>query len=314
VNRVRMHRATFGAATVACAVPGTVVRAQDLKRVTLGTAPTEDALAALLARDDGSFRKAGLDVTIQKANSGGAVTAAVIGGALDIGKSSSIPLIAAHVKGIPIVVVAPAAIYNADAPAVGLVVAKNSPIRTAKDCNGKTFSVAGLNDLATLGIQAWIDKNGGDSKSIKLIELPASAAVTAITSGRVDASTLDNPALSEALAAGDVRLLSWDFDVLARRFLWASYFCTADYAQRNPDVIAAFRKVIAQAGAYANAHPADTVETVARFTGIDAKVIRSMTRTTIGTTLDPRMLQTLIDAAALYKTIPAAFDARSMIA
>jgi NitT/TauT family transport system substrate-binding protein len=309
-----MQRATFVAATVACAAPCTVVRAQELKRITIGSAPTEDILASLLARDDGAFRKAGLEVTIQKANSGGAVTAAVIGGALEMGKSSTIPLIAAHVKGIPIVVVAPAAVYNADAPAVGLVVAKNSPIRSARDCNGKTFSVAGLNDLATLGIQAWIDKNGGDSKTIKLIELPSSAAVSAITSGRVDASTLDNPALSEAIAAGDVRLLSWDFDVLGRRFLWASYFCMAAYARRNPDLIAAFRGVIAQEGAYANAHPADTVDTVARFTGIDARVIRSMTRTTIGTTLDPRMLQTLIDAAALYKTIPAPFDARAMVA
>lgn len=308
-----MNRKVFVTALAAVAAPAHV-RAQAPKSILVGTAPTEDILAALLGRDDGSFRKAGLDVTIQKANSGGAVTAAVIGGALQIGKSSTFPLIAAHVKGIPLVVLAPAAIYNADAPAVGLVVAKNSPIRTAKDCNGKTFSVAGLNDLATLGIQAWIDRNGGDAKSIKLIELPASAAVNAIAGGRVDASTLDNPALSEALAAGDVRLLGWDFDVLARRFLWACYFCTADFAQRNPDVVAAFRAVIAREGAYANAHPAETADTVAAFTGIDARIVRSMTRTTIGTTLDPKMLQVLIDAAAAYKTIPAAFAARDLIA
>jgi len=56
-----------------------------------------------------SFPQAGLDVTIEKLNSGGAVTAAVAGGGVEIGKSSLVSLMAARAKGIPFVVVAPAA-------------------------------------------------------------------------------------------------------------------------------------------------------------------------------------------------------------
>jgi hypothetical protein len=38
-----------------------------------------------------------------------------------------------------------------------------------------------------------------------------------------------------------------------------------------------------------------------------------MPRATLGTTLDPRLLQPLIDRAVEYKAIPKSFDARELI-
>jgi hypothetical protein len=47
---------------------------------------------------------------------------------------------------------------------------------------------------------------------------------------------------------------------------------------------------------------------------VSPETISHMTRTEIGTTLDPRELQPVIDAAAKYKLIASAFPAREMIA
>jgi len=38
-------------------------------------------------------------------------------------------------------------------------VLKNSPIRSGKDLNGKVVAVNGLNNISSVSVQAWVDKN-----------------------------------------------------------------------------------------------------------------------------------------------------------
>ncbi len=80
----------------------------------MGVASTtvEDIIGAVWGRDTGAFARAGLDVDIQKANNGAAVAAAVIGGAIDIGKSSSMGIVNARAHGIPVLMVAACAVYG----------------------------------------------------------------------------------------------------------------------------------------------------------------------------------------------------------
>jgi NitT/TauT family transport system substrate-binding protein len=301
------------AAGAALPLGGRPAAAQTPANVLVASASDEDAIAALWAVQSGAFRRAGLNVTIQKASSGAVIAAAVIGGAVDIGKASAMVLLAAHAKGIPIVLLAPAAIYNADAPNAGLIVAKDAPFKTAADLNGKTFAAAALNDIFAVAIEAWIDKNGGDSKTIKFIELPGSATADAIASGRVDGAMLANPNFTYAVASGKVRVFAHSFDVFARHFVGAAFFCTADYVAKNKDVVLKFRRTLYESGAYVNAHHDETVPGIATFTGIDPAIIRTMPRLTLGTSLDPKLLQPLIDTGVQYGAISHAFDANDMI-
>lgn len=280
----------------------------------IASAPDEDVLGALWAQDAGIFRRHGLDVHLQPMNSGAAVGAAVIGGAIDIGKSSLVSLVTAHTKGIPFVLIAPAGVYNAKAPIVGLLVKKGSPIQGARDLNGKTFSVPSLNDQYSIAIKAWMDQHGGDWQSLKFLELPNSAVPQALEDGRIDAASIANPILSEALDSGAAALIGRTFDAIGPHFIQACYFVTTDFATKNRDVCERFARAIAEAGAYCNAHHDATVELLSDFTKVAPQTIRHMTRTEIGTTLDPREIQPVIDSAAKYKLIAAPFDARDMIA
>jgi NitT/TauT family transport system substrate-binding protein len=308
-----MRRSAFIAASAAMVVHARAAAAQSPDVIRIASAPDEDVIASLWAADSGAFRNAGLDVSIQKANSGAAVAAAVAGGSIEIGKSSLVALITAHVKGLPFVVVAPAGMYDTAAPTVGLIVAKDSPLKSGADLNGKTLSASSLGDQNSIAMQAWIDQHGGDSKTVKFVELPSAAAPDAIAAGRVDAATLGNPILSEAVTSGKCRILGRPFDAIAPHFLFAGYFCTADYAARNKDAVARFRHVMADSANYVNRHHAQTVDVVSRFTGIAPAVVGTMTRTPVGATLDPKMIQPLIEIAFKYKVIPAAFDARTLI-
>ena len=290
-----------------------VVSGQALTTLRVASAADEDILAALYGVQAGIFRRAGLDVQVQKANNGSAVVAGVIGGSLDIGKSSMVSLLEAHERGIPVAIVAPAANYNAAKPTIGMIVASNSSIRTARDLNGKTISVSSLNDQFQMANECWVDASGGDSKTLKFIELPTSAAPAAIADGRIDAATIATPSLAEALESGKSRILAHPLDAIGKLWTIASFFATTDFAAKNREVIARFRTALFEAARYVNAHPAETAATLATFTGIALPVIQNMPRTTLGTTVDAKLIEPLVAPAVKYGLLKTAFDPGAMI-
>jgi len=251
--------------------------------------------------------------TILQINNGAAVAAAVAGGSADLGRSSMLPLINAHARGIPLTLVAPSGVFVSTEPTSGILVVKDGPIHTARDLNGKIVSVPGLNDVLSVATRAWIDKNGGDSESIRFVETVGSQVSVALDAARVSAGTVVNPQMAQNLASGRYRLLGDAVEGIASRFLEAAWFGNADYVAKNAATIKKFGAIIQKASAYCNSHPQQTIDLLAKFSGIDVTTIAHMARTKYDLTLDPRDIQPLIDVAAKYKAIPKGFDAREMI-
>jgi NitT/TauT family transport system substrate-binding protein len=279
-------------------------------RIAAGLSDTTTPL--LYAQNAGLFTKAGLTVQIQRPQNGAATGAALMGGALEIGKSSLIELFNAHLRGVPFVWIAPSGIYRADMPDGGLLVGRNSLLRTARDFNGKIIAVNTLSDLSVLGVRAWVDSNGGDFSTLKLVELSQSAMPEALDSGRIDAAVTVLPVYDQMMATGKVRLVSRILDSIAKRYLTAVWFATASYADAHPDVIARFAQVMREANAYCNTHTAETVPLIAAFSGIDPATISHMTRATSALYLDTRDVQPLIEAAVKYRVIDHGFPAQEL--
>lgn len=301
----------LGAAVVASRAP---VRAQGLVELKAAGVPEESASPFLWAQQSGLFRNNGLTADLESQRSGTVIAAGVAGGAYQVGKSSIIPLITAFAKGIPFVLVAPGGLYRAAKPHIAMIVAADSPIRTAADMNGKTLGVSALDDLYTLGIKLWIDKNGGDSTTLKIVELPLAAVTEAIVSGRIDAGGSATPALQAALDSGKVRVLSHMFDAIAPEFMYTGWFANKEYVASHLAVMREFSRAERQAAAYVNEHPAQTVDLLSKFTAISPDVISKMTRAQMGTTLDPKLIQPVVDVCVRYKVIPSPIDAAQMIA
>jgi NitT/TauT family transport system substrate-binding protein len=308
-----MRRTTFLLAGAALTLAPRRARSQERDRLRIASSPDEDITAVLWGRESGIFQKANLDVDIQRSNNGSAVAAAVIGGSIDVGKSSMMSLVAAHTKAIPFVVVAAAAVYNGDLDETGLLVARDSKVVTVRDLNGKTLSCAALHDQFSIAIAAFVDQHGGDSSTLKFVELPNAAASDAIASGRVEAGMVANPFYTQAMASGKFRNLGHPFDAIARHFVSAGFFCTSDFLAKNRELIDRFRRSVYTAAAYVNGHPVETVGVLARFSDMDPKVIAAMTRSQLGTSLDPKLVQPLIDRAVAYKSVPQNFDCREML-
>ena len=201
IRRSHWLRLTAGGVLAAAATPQ-AAHAQELTPLRVMLAEGDDATPALYAIKSGLFKKYGLDVQIQRAPSGAAALAAIAGNAVDVGGASMLNFLLAHVKGVPISIVAPLAVYAPESLYAALLVKKDAPYKTARDLNGKTIGSPALHDLNWIATVAWIDQNGGDSSTMKTVELPSSAIEAALDEGRIDCSTVTTPRYVQAVNAG----------------------------------------------------------------------------------------------------------------
>jgi NitT/TauT family transport system substrate-binding protein len=167
------HLTRGARSAVALAALGTLLVAlpvgaqSPLTVVTVGTLSSDNSAAVYYAQELGMFKKVGLDVQISAMANGPATAAAVTGGALDIGVANVASIAVARTRGVPLKFLFPASIAGDGTLTDQIAVAKDSPIKTAADLNGKTIGVNGLRDLQQLCAMSWMDKHGGDSKTVQ---------------------------------------------------------------------------------------------------------------------------------------------------
>jgi NitT/TauT family transport system substrate-binding protein len=311
-----MRRRDVAALLVAAGSVATGVRvahAQTPDRIRVTSAPTEGQTNLFYAIKNGMFRRAGLEVEMVAAFSGAASTTAVVAGTYELARTGMLAVLSAHVREIPVTIVAPDTIYNARSPVVLLQVSADSPIKSAADLNGKTIGVASLNDLYTLAVRAWMDRNGGDWKSLKFIENPLASMETIITQHRVDAAVLQTPVLDVSLASGMTRTLGDVLGAIGRSYMYGAYVARADWAAQHSDALRRFNRVLSEATVYVNAHPAETAPLVAEMTKMDVANLSKLRRALIANRLDIALIQPIIDAAVKYEAISRTFPAREIL-
>jgi NitT/TauT family transport system substrate-binding protein len=290
-----------------------LVRAQSGERIRIAGPLNEDMTPPYYAIKSGMFSRAGLEVELVGTSSGSAAVTAVIGGTYEIAKTSLLSVFAAHLRGIPIAIVAPQFESGVDKPYSVLQVPADAPYKNGADLNGKTAGVSSLNDLNTLATMAWVDKTGGDWKSVKFVEIPNSALEAALQQHRIDIAMMQPPYLDASLAAGTSKTVGDGFAAIAPRFLVGGYIARIDWADQHADVVRRFARVLAEASAYVNAHYRETQPLVVELTKLPAAAMEKLRRTVSSTTLDLATVQPLIDAAAKYGLLARGFSAREIV-
>ena len=265
--------------------------------ITLGAAPNDSSGTLLYAADLGNFEKAGLNVQMTVLTNPAPMTAAVAGGSVTIAGVPITQAALAREKGLPIVMIAPLSLYLSSSPTNAIIVLKNSPLRKAADLNGKTVATRDLANMSYFGAKAWIDKNGGDSKTIKWVEISDTQDVAAMQAGRIDAASVSEPALDAALQ-GDARVLGSVFDAIASRFLVAGCFTSEAYAKAHPDVVRTFADVIESTSRWANANRAASGKILEKYA--QAPVLPGSTRVTYAERIRAADVQPVLDLLLTY--------------
>jgi NitT/TauT family transport system substrate-binding protein len=286
------------------------VASQSLQALHIETIPFDAGSEAFYAKDMGFFTKQGLDVTIDPVSNGPAIAAAVASGAVDIGFSNSLSIETAYKKGLPFVFIAAAALYSSAAPTSVLMVPKDSPLKTAKDLNGKTLGVNGLKNIAEYAPSMWIDKNGGDAATVKFVEVSPQEGPAALDAHRLDAAFVAEPQITQAKATS--RVFSKPYDVLGEGWMIAGYFTTRQWAEAHPDLLRKFQAAMRETAVWANANPDKSADILAKYTKLDPALVRASYRAKFGESLSAAAIQPTIDLAAHYKLLES-FPAANLI-
>jgi NitT/TauT family transport system substrate-binding protein len=288
--------------------------AADLEPLRIVVIPTEVGAGAYYADDLGYFKDAGIDAQITSLANGNAATAAVVSGAADIGFSNTFSLAIAHDKGLPVNILTGSDLHRTTNPSQGfLEVLKGSPVHTGKDLNGKTVAVPGLGTGTYFALRNWIDKNGGDSSTVKYVEVPIPTIADAIITGRVDAGSLDASNAYAARSKVALRQLGNTYDSIAPKFVAGAWFASPDWIAKHPDLARKFIAVFQRVSLWANAHPDDVVRLYAKHSAFTVEDLRLSPRAQLEPSTDLDLIQPVIDVSLKYGAIKKAFAAADLL-
>ena len=299
------------AATAFGALVPSLVRAQQGPTIRIGQNVADTFGEGLYGVDGGLFQAAGLDVEVLTFPNGAAQAAACIGGAIDVGLGEAIELANGILHGLPFAIFAGGGLYDTAAPSTVLCVAANAPFRVAKDFEGQIIAVPALTALSSMAVKAWLVKNGANVARVNFIELPTSAMPAAIERGTVAAAHFGEPFLSAASTT--LRRFAQPYDAVAKRFLISDWFTTRGWLAANPALAKRLITAIYTTARWANRHHDASAAILAKYTKIDVDLIRRMRRVSFATSLEPQLIQPVLDTALTYGGLSRHVDASELI-
>jgi len=305
-------RGTFiAAAGAALAVPHAAAAA-DPVTVSVGIPPGTMGAIVEYAKERGFFKAAGLDVRPSILNSGAIVATAVTGGSFDFGAVNVGSLASARLPGLPLRIIAPAALIPAGRYGETVVVHKDSPIRNAADLDGKTVGIVALKTVQHAAFLAWLDKRGGDPKSVKMFEMPLPNMGAMLESSRIDAAIMVDPFTTKSLAAN--RTLGPNlYEAIPLPVLCYAICAAEPWLAANAETAVRFASAIHAAAVWANGHGKECRSVLAATMSLEPSVADTIYLPLMGTNLDPSRITPVIDVLVKYGFLDKALAPSDMI-
>ncbi|QES47695.1 ABC transporter substrate-binding protein [Streptomyces venezuelae] len=159
--------------------------------------------------------------------------------------------------------------YGSDRQAYsGYYVLEDSPIRSARDLIGKKVGMNTLGAHAQALLEIYLARNGlskSEAAKVESLVVPPVNTEQALRQGQIQVGVLGGVLRDKALAAGGIRPLFTDFELLGA-FSAGSYVMTQRFLKDNPDTARTFVTGVAQAIEWSRTTPQDQV--IARMTEI----------------------------------------------
>ncbi|MEV7010946.1 ABC transporter substrate-binding protein [Streptosporangium sp. NPDC051022] len=210
--------------------------------ITVGSMPIPDTAALEIAMDCGFFASEGLKVRKEIIQGTGAAIPDLKAGHLQFCLLSHVTALAAQSSGVvDLRYVADA--YQAAPETFLLMVPKDSTVRGPADLRGRSVAVTTLKSVGTLTTEVALKAGGLTAADVKMIEMPLPNMPAALQAGTVSAAWLTEPFITAAKRQG-ARAIADVMTGPTDRFPVAGYGTTAMFAERNPEIVAAFQRAI----------------------------------------------------------------------
>jgi NitT/TauT family transport system substrate-binding protein len=246
--------------------------------VKLGLIHIVDVAPLYLGQKKGFFEKQGLKLEFTTAQGGAAIVPGVVSGQFQFGFSNVTSLMVAQTNGVPVKAVAngiaSTGVRGKDFN--GLMVKKDSPVKSPKQLEGKKVAINTLKNINETAVRQAVRKDGGDPDKVTLVEMAFDQMPAALDNGQIDAACVVEPATATIRSQGGREIASPLIDI-APQLTVAMYFTSSQYAQQHPDVVKKFQDATAESLAYAEAHPDEARQIVTTYTKIPASALDKVT-------------------------------------
>ena len=209
---------------------------------------------------------------------GAEIQPALASGAINIGWTNVISMGQGHAQGFDFRFVANGAINKRGTNDVfGFLVRQDSPIKSAKELEGKTVATNNVRNIIHAAGLHWIDANGGDSGKVKWVEIPFPQMTPALVNKQIDAFVAVEPFVTvPTTVQKQARVLGHMLGGIAPRLLIASYFGSEAWIGKNVQTVKSFVTAINRGIDAHNANLEEARAMIAKYTGLKPEFLKEM--------------------------------------
>lgn len=254
--------------------------------IIFGVTAAQDYLAGYVADAEGLFEKNGIDVEVQFMPNGAAIPPALLSNSVQFGAIPMPVIIQAAAAGFPMQIVSPGAMVTEDAPTASVVGRTGQDIREAKDFEGKRVGITAFNSFFPLLFNQWMRDRGADPEQVTFVEVRGPQQHDVLKSGQVDAVVAPEAFVWGLTNNNTGYLIAPYSGQFENPTLGSAFVVTLDWADANPEKVAAFRAAISDAVDFINNNPVESKEIFAAALQLPAEVVDSISIGGYGTEID----------------------------
>jgi NitT/TauT family transport system substrate-binding protein len=240
--------------------------AQAQQKVQIGCTATGDCASAMIAIDEGIFKRLGLEAEMVLIGINSNIPAALLSNSIQIGGPTSSVFLQAVDGGLDLVAVGGASAMNERTANLVAVVGRTGVnLKEPKDFVGKKVGAPGLGAFLHVLFVKWLMDKGVDPKGVTFVEVSFPTMNDILKSGAVDAVLAGEPFITRFSTAGTGTAAFRYLQELNRSEPVIFYSASRDWAEKNPEVVRKFREGIAEGAKIVNSDRDKAAASISKF-------------------------------------------------
>jgi len=302
----------WGLLAVSAVLAATPAIAQS--KIQIGCTATSDCASAMVAVDEGIFKKHGLDAEMVLIGINSNIPAAILSNSIQLGGPTSTVFLQAADGGLDLVAIAGASVMSPTSNGnIGAFARNGVAIKEPKDFVGKKVGAPGLGAFLHVLFVKWLMEKGVDPKGVNFVEVSFPTMADIIKSGGVDAVLTGEPFITRMSNAGLGTVAARYGAELGRTEPIIFYAASRDWAEKNPDTVRKFRAAIEEGAAIVNSDPEKTSAAISKFTKQPLELVKSTPPNKSEPALKAEQLGWWVDVMSSQKLLQSKLDLKKLI-
>lgn len=259
-------------------------------KITLGYTTTAENTAAFVAKEEGYFKKRGLDVDLKLMTLNSTIPPGLLSDSIQVGTATPTVLLQAVDSGMDLVAIANGSIGDNQSKNPAILVRAGSGIKTPQDLVRKKVGVPGLGAVLHVLTRSWLKEKGVDYRKVTFIETPFPQMEDILKGGAVSAVITADPIKSMIERSGAATVLAYPNQDFSNGYSTLVYTATREWASKNAATVKAFRDALIEGIAFAEANPARTRADIGKYIKLPPPVLEMLSVPKLTANLAPSSL------------------------